>query len=128
LVLAHATLEADEMQAIRWYELAADGFTVSREAEGEVVARQNLNTIYRRLGRRDDAARQVERAVAVADGSGNPLAIARASVLQAGDLIDNGSDVGRAYRVLQRAEGFAFPNGPIGLRRTILFNLANASL
>ena len=38
-----------------------------------------------------------------------------------------GGDVGRAYRTLQRAYRFAFPSGPIGLRRTILLNLANAS-
>jgi hypothetical protein len=36
--------------------------------------------------------------------------------------------VGRAYQTLRRAEQFAFPGGPIGLRRSILMNLANASL
>src|SRR5688572_29726963 len=46
LVLGHATFEAYESQAISLYELAAAGFVRSREAEGEVIARQNLRNMY----------------------------------------------------------------------------------
>ena len=42
--------------------------------------------------------------------------------------IETDGDVGRAHRALLRAERLAFPGGPIGLRRSILFALANASL
>ena len=54
--------------------------------------------------------------------------MARAAVLEASHAIETGGDVGHAYRTLQRARHLAFPRGPIGLRRTILVNLANASL
>ena len=121
LVLAHATLEQDEPQAIRLYEAAAEGFVRSKEAEGEVVARQNLRNAYHRRGAFDVAGRQVERALAVAEASKKPLTVARASVLQASHLIETGGDLGRAHRALLRAQRAAFPDGPIGLRRAILF-------
>jgi CHAT domain-containing protein len=56
------------------------------------------------------------------------LPLARAAVLEAGHVIRAGGDIGQAYRTLQRTQQFAFPDGPIELRRAILFNLANASL
>jgi hypothetical protein len=128
LVLAHATLEEDEPRAITLYELAADGFTRSKEAEGEVIARQNLRNLYQRHGARELAARQVERAVAAAEAAQVPLTMARASVLQSSHVIETGGDIASAHRALLRAERLAFPGGPIGLRRSILFTLATTSL
>ena len=128
LVLAHATFEQYEAQGIALYELAAEGFVRSGEAAGEVVARQNLRNMYRQRGSFDAARRQVERAMAVAETSKEPLIIARASVIYAGEIIDTGGDIGSAHRALRRAERLAFPGGPIGLRRSILWNLANAAL
>ena len=128
LVLGHATLDGDEAGAITHYETAADGFVRAREPEGEVVARQNLRNLYRRRGAVAAAARQVALATAAAEQSKAPLDIVRASVLEAGHLLDTGGDVGRAHRVLLRAERLAFPGAPIGLRRAILFNLASANL
>jgi CHAT domain-containing protein len=127
LVLAHATLNDDEAAAIRLYEAAAQGFVRRRDAEGEVIARQNLRILYRRRGQADAAARQVALALAAAEASKQPLIVARASVLDASHLIETGGDVGRARRVLLRAERLAFPGAPIGLRRAILFNLASAN-
>jgi CHAT domain-containing protein len=128
LVLAHATLADDEPEAVRHYEGAARGFARTGEAEGEVIARLNLRIIYHRRGASEAAAEQVRLALAAAEASGAPLTIARASVLEAGHVLDTGGDVGRAHRALLRAERLAFPGAPIGLRRTILFTLANASL
>lgn len=128
LVLAYATHEQDEPRAAALYELAATGFSRARDAEGEVLARHNLRNLYHQRGDAAAASREVARARAAAEASGQPLTIARAAVLEASDTIETGGDLGHAYRTLRRAERLAFPNGPIGLRRAILFSLATASL
>lgn len=128
LVLAYATHEQDEPRAAALYELAATGFARARDAEGEVLARHNLRNLYHQRGDAAAASREVARARAAAEASGQPLTIARAAVLEASDTIETGGDLGHAYRTLRRAERLAFPNGPIGLRRAILFSLATASL
>ena len=128
LVLAHVTLNDDDLDAIRLYEMAANGFVRARAAEGEVVARQNLRMVYQRRGMADAAARQVALATAAADASKQPLAIVRASVLEASHLLEVGGDVGRAERALLRAAQLSFPSGPIALRRAVLFNLGLAHL
>ena len=128
LVLGHATLNDDEPQAVRYYEEAAAAFRRMREAEGEVIARQNLRFLYNRRGAVAAAARQVALAKEAAETSNAPLAIVRASVLEAAHILESGGDVGYAHRALLRAERFAFPAGPIALRRAVLFNLANANL
>lgn len=128
LVLGYATQEGDEQRALDLYEVAAAGFARLGEAEGEVLARHNLRNLWYRRGEVQAAGRQVALVRATADASGQPLTLARAAVLEASHAIQIGGDVGRAHRTLQRAERLAFPDGPIGLRRTILLNLANASL
>ena len=128
LVLAFATQSDDETRAIGFYELAADGFLRRGDAEGEVLARHNLRNAYWRRGDATTAARHVELARAAAGRSKQPLVSARAGVLEASHLIESGGDLERASRALQSAERMAFPSGPIGLRRTILFNLASAHM
>ena len=128
LVLGHATLNDDEPQAVRHYEAAAEAFRRMGEAEGEVIARQNLRFLYHRRGAIEAAAGQVALAKQAAEKSNAPLAIVRASVLEAAHILDAGGDVGRAHGALLRAERFAFPAAPIALRRAVLFNLANANL
>jgi hypothetical protein len=129
LVLAHVRLDQlRRAEAVALYETAADGFARSGEAEGEVIARQNLALQFRLRGEVDVAARHVARAVAAAEASRAPLAIARAAVVEAVHAMATGGDVGRAHRVLVRADRLVSPATPIGLRRTILFQLANASM
>ena len=129
LVLAHIRLDQLQRdQAIALYETAADGFVRSREPEGEMVARQNLASQFRLRGEADVAGRHVARAVAAAEASQLPLIVARAAVIEAVHSMATGGDIGRAHRVLVRADRLVSPAAPIGLRRTILFNLANASL
>ena len=128
LVLALSVVAEDEGRALALFEIAAAGFARVRDAEGEVMARHNLRNIYQRRGDFAAADRQVEQAVKAAEASGQPLPLARAAVLEAGHVIRAGGDIGQAYRTLQRTQQFVFPDGPIELRRAILFNLANASL
>jgi CHAT domain-containing protein/tetratricopeptide (TPR) repeat protein len=128
LVLALSVVAEDEGRALALYDIAAAGFARVRDAEGEVMARHNLRNIYQRRGDFAAADRQVEQAVNAAEASGQPLPLAQAAVLTAGHELRGGGDVGQAYRTLQRAHEFAFPDGPIALRRAILLNLANASL
>jgi CHAT domain-containing protein len=127
MVLGYATQEDDETRALRLYETAARGFVAQRDPEGEVLARHNLRNLYFRRGGAAAAAEQVALALASAETSGQPLTIARASVLEASHVVQAGGDFGRAWRTLQRAQRLAFPDGPIGLRRSILLALANAS-
>ncbi len=129
LVLAHVML--DQLQrspAIALYEMAAAGFARSGEAEGEVVARQNLANQFRLRGEIDIAAGHVARAVAAAETSKDPLIIARGGVIEAVHSMATGGDIGRVHRVLVRADRLVPPTAPIGLRRTILLNLAQAGL
>lgn len=127
-VLALSLFQDDETRALELYELAAKGFALRGDAEGEVIARHNQRNIYQRRGNREAAERQVALAKKVAEASGQPLALARVAVLEAGQELRAGGDVGHAYQTLRRAEQSVFPDGPIGLRRSILMNLANASL
>src|SRR5688572_24048140 len=127
MALGYAVQEQDERRALSLYEIAAGGFARARDAEGEVLARHNLRNIYQRRGDAGAAAQQVAQAIRAAEASGQPMPMARAAVLEASHEIQTGGDVGRAYRTLQRGYRFAFPSGPIGLRRAILLNLANAS-
>ncbi len=129
LVLAHVRLDQQRRaQAIGLYETAANGFARSGEAEGEVVARQNLASQFRLRGDAPVAGRHVARAVAAAEASTQPLVIARAAVIDAVHSMATGGDIGRAHRALLRADRLVPAAAPIGLRRTILLNLANASL
>jgi tetratricopeptide (TPR) repeat protein len=129
LVLALATAEQlHDAEATALFEKAADGFVRVRDADGEIIARQNLRTLYHQRGDAAAAVRQVQLAVAAAEASGKSLLIARASVIEALQVTAVGGDVGNAYRVLRRAERLAFPAGPIALRRSILLGLANAAM
>ena len=128
LVLGLTTIAQNDTQAIALLEIAVDGFVRLREAGGEVLARQNLSHLYRVRGASDAARRHVERALSAAEASREPLTIARASVIQANHVLATGGDIGGAHRNLLRAERLAFPGAPIGLRRSILGALANASL
>ena len=130
LVLAHLTL--DELRrdaAIDLYERAAEAFAQLRDADGEVIARQNLANQFRLRGDVNTAAGHVARAVAAAEASRQPLTIARAAVIDAAHAMATGGDIGRAHRELVRADHLASAGGaPIGLRRSILFSLANANI
>jgi tetratricopeptide (TPR) repeat protein len=129
LTLARGNVEwtRDVGRAETFYREAAARFAEQGRAEGEVLARTNLRTMLYRKGRLPEAGREVERALEVAERSGQDLVLARALVLEAQHLTDSGGDLGRACRSLRRAERAAFPSGPYTLRRSIVFGLGNAS-
>jgi CHAT domain-containing protein/tetratricopeptide (TPR) repeat protein len=129
LVLARGNVEwtRDAVRAEALYREAAAGFAEERLAEGEVLARHNLRTMLYRKGRLEEAGREVERALLVAETSGQDVVLARALSLEAMHLTDTGRDLLRAYRSLRRAERAAFPQGPYTLRRGIVFALGNVS-
>src|SRR5262249_2849098 len=84
LVLAHLTLDRLRRDdAIALYERAADAFAQQRDADGEVIARQNLANQFQLRGDVKTAAGHVALAVAAAEASRRPLTIARAAVIDA---------------------------------------------
>jgi tetratricopeptide (TPR) repeat protein len=129
LTLARGNVEwtRDVDRAEAFYREAAAGFAEQGLPEGEVLARHNLRTILYRKGRLQEAGREVERALEVAEGSGQELVLARALTLEALHLTETGGDIRAACRSLRRAERAAFPSGPYTLRRGIVSALGNAS-
>jgi len=107
---------------------AAAIFASRHDVYGEILARAALHSILLKLGRPAEAGVEVQRATAIALGSGDPLYIARAEVLEAKHLRLQGQDLERAFLLLHRAQEAAFPSGTYGLKRDCLDELANVSL
>ncbi|HEY7216088.1 MAG TPA: hypothetical protein VIC28_15805, partial [Thermoanaerobaculia bacterium] len=107
---------------------ALAGFIARRNAKGEVVARTNLHRLLYRAGRMEEAGIQAQRALAVAEASGQPEVIARGRILQARHLWILGKDLEQAYLMMRRTEGLLFPAGNYYVQRDCLNNLGNLSL
>ncbi|NOK35267.1 CHAT domain-containing protein, partial [Corallococcus exercitus] len=60
--------------------------------------------------------------------SGDSKLEVRALILEAAELSDLGQDLGRAYRLLKRAEALAFPGGTDGMKKQLLSPLATVSV
>jgi CHAT domain-containing protein len=127
LTLARGNVEwtRDLGRAEQLYRRSAEGFAAQGQAEGEVLARYNLRTVLFRAGRVEEAGREVERAMRVAEASGQGVLIARAYTMRATQLTDTGRDLDEAYRSLRQAEQSAGRDAPYTLRRGILFALGN---
>jgi tetratricopeptide (TPR) repeat protein len=120
LVRGHIQLERDERAAEASYRASAQGFARDGAAEGEILARNNLTRILQRQRRHPEAEAEIDKVLEVAEGSGDPVLIARARISEADYLTANGREVARAYRALKRAEKLAFPDGPDRLKRRCL--------
>ncbi len=130
LVLGLTYSKVDASEAIRLFELAIVDFKSIGEDEGEVLAHQNLHHIFLSQGSRNGLRRarlEVVAAQAVASRSSSAIAKARAAVLEASHLVNTGGDYSRAHKLLLQVRRSVFPDGPIGLRRSVLFQLANLS-
>ncbi len=103
-------------------------FTSRGDAKGEVFARVNLYRLLFNAGRVDEAGAQVERALRVAQGSGDPELIARARVLKARYLWGTGQDLEGAYLLLRQAEPALFSSRRYPPQRECLLALANLDL
>jgi CHAT domain-containing protein/tetratricopeptide (TPR) repeat protein len=120
-------LWAEPARAEGPYRAAAAGFAARGDAEGEVLARVSLHFILTLLGRPDEAAAEVRRVDAIARRSGDPLLVARSQILEARHLRVRGENLERAWLLLHRAREAAFPDGPFGLKRDCLEELASVS-
>lgn len=128
LTLGHFARRRDDIEgALSFYRRAAEGFSKQAHAEGEVTARTNLRNLLWLRGRAEEAGRELDRLVFVAEGAKDPLLIAQAYQLLAHHLLESGGDVGRAYRLLKEAEGFLPEDGPYRIRRGIVLGLGNAA-
>jgi CHAT domain-containing protein/tetratricopeptide (TPR) repeat protein len=120
-------LWATPSQAEGTFRAAAEEFAAHRDAEGEILARVSLHVILTALGRPNEAEAEVNRVRDIALRSGDPLLIARSQVLEARHLRLRGENLERAFLLLHRAQDEAFPDGPFGLQRDCLEELAVVS-
>ncbi|NPC53138.1 CHAT domain-containing protein, partial [Corallococcus exiguus] len=127
LVLGHMELPSEPALAEASYRRAALAFRSQGDAEGEVLAGINLRNALGMRGQKEEAHQWVLRVGEVARASGNPWLEVRALILEAAELSDLGQDLGRAWRLLKRAEGLAFPDGTDGLKKQLLGSLATVS-
>ncbi len=111
------------------YRDAAAVFARSGDAIGEIRARTALHMVLISQGRPEEAEREVERVVAIARATGDPLQTARANVLQARHLRLRGGNLERAYVLLHQAQNAVFPgSGDLyTLQRDFLEEMAGVS-
>jgi CHAT domain-containing protein len=103
-------------------------FAARKDARGEVASRVNLYRLLFNAGRVEEAGAEVDRAVQVAQASGDPELIARARVLKARFLWGTGKDLEGAYLLLRQAEPALFPGGPYPAQRECLLAMATLNL
>ncbi|NOJ95844.1 CHAT domain-containing protein, partial [Corallococcus coralloides] len=128
LVLGHMELMSEPALAEASYRRAALAFRRLGDAEGEVMAGINLRSVLGMRGQTEEAHQWVLRVGEVARASGDPRLEVRALILEAAELSDLGQDLGRAYRLLKRAESLTFPDGTDGMKKQLLSPLATVSL
>ncbi|MCY1036711.1 CHAT domain-containing protein [Corallococcus sp. BB11-1] len=127
LVLGHVEMLSEPRLAEVSYRQAALAFRSQGDAEGEVLAGINLRNVLVLQGRTEEAHVWVLRVGEVARASGDAQLQVRALILEAAELSDLGQDLGRAYRLLKRAEVLAFPGGSDGVKKQLLNPLAAVS-
>jgi tetratricopeptide (TPR) repeat protein len=98
------------------------------ETLGEVRACSNRVLQLAKQGRQNEAASDVQRAIRVAEASGDRLSLARARITEAIYLIDRDEDLPQAYRLLLDARERLTPGDPYNLRRDCLFHLARLAI
>ncbi|RKG63663.1 CHAT domain-containing protein, partial [Corallococcus sp. CA054B] len=128
LVLGHMELLSEPVLAEASYRRAALAFRDLGDAEGEVMAGINLRSVLGMRGQTEEAHQWVLRVGEVARASGDPRLEVRALILEAAELSDLGQDLGRAYRLLKRAEALTFPDGTDGMKKQLLSPLATVSV
>lgn len=127
LVLGHVEHLTDRKAAEAPYQRAATTFRRLGDAEGEVLAGMNLRVILQSQGRAEEAAEWTRRVVEVASASGQPELHARALIVEASQRYEVEQDLGRAFRVLKRAEALVFPDGGEGLKKQYLSVMSTVS-
>jgi tetratricopeptide (TPR) repeat protein len=121
------------------YAVAAELMAERGLPQGEVNARSALYTQLAEQDRLDEAAAVVGPAVHAAEVSGDPLALARARILESTHLIRRSQDLPRAYRLALEAREILFPEDIqdphvesarflYSMRRDCLLNLASLAV
>ncbi|WP_163992822.1 CHAT domain-containing tetratricopeptide repeat protein [Pyxidicoccus caerfyrddinensis] len=127
MVLGHVEQLSEPRAAEASYRRSALEFRRLQDAEGEVLAAINLRIILMNQKRIDEAREWTRRITEVARASGRPELNARALIVEANELAEVELDLGRAFRLLKRAEALVFPDGTDGLKKQCLSSLAVVS-
>ncbi|MCP3098122.1 CHAT domain-containing protein [Myxococcus sp. K15C18031901] len=127
MVQGHVVQLSDAEAAEAPYTQAMESFHRLGDAEGEVLASINLRTVMRSQRRMDEARALTRRVVQVARSSGRTDLLARAFIIEGTELFETEKDLGRAFRLLKRAEALTFPSGSDGQKKQCLAALAWAS-
>ncbi|HYG64715.1 MAG TPA: CHAT domain-containing protein [Thermoanaerobaculia bacterium] len=125
LTLVLAGLDRSRSEAL--YRVAARSFAARKHAQGEVLARSNLQRIFFEQGRLEEAGEQVEVAERIALASRDPEVIAQAHILMARHLTGIDKDLERAYLLLRDAEHQVFSAGTDNTKRAWLRAMGNVS-
>ncbi len=123
LVRGHIVWALDEQRAEALYRKAAAGFATTGNVRGEILARGNLRTLLLRSGRVDAAAEQAERVATLGEQTDDRELRLRALVIQARQLFDTGTHLGRAWRVLQQVQALLRPDDSYFLHKEVLADL-----
>ncbi len=129
LVLGHLELTRHNADAaFDLYGAAIERFAATGEATGEILARGNRRLILTRNGRFAEAAEEVDAARRAASGSEDLEARTRALVVEGTHLMVSGGELIAAHALLRQAADMALADGPYGLKRTILLQLARLAM
>jgi CHAT domain-containing protein len=129
LALFNGHVQSDRSEEL--YQKAVLGFAKRHEARGEVLAHTNLQRVFFRQGRLDEAGAQAELAAKVAEASGDRELIARSRVVQARHLQGVGKELEHAYLLLRQSESSVFATttpATFSLQRDFLSTLGNISI
>jgi CHAT domain-containing protein/tetratricopeptide (TPR) repeat protein len=127
MVRGHVEQLAEPRAAEGSYRRAVREFRRRQDVEGEVLAAINLRIVLMVQKRTEEAREWTRRIGEVARASGQPALKARALIVEATEVADVEHDLGRAYRLLKRAEALVFPDGTDGLKKQCLSSLAAVS-
>ncbi len=125
LVAAYLDTGLGREAAVATYREAARRFAAAGNLRGELLARGSLSLLLSRLGRTEQAAREVARVVALGARSTDSELRIRAHTVQARHLIDTGRDLERALHVLEAASAALRPTHPYRLRLQIHADLGS---
>ncbi len=107
---------------------AAEQFAAQGDGLGEIFTRDSRELVLMRLGKTEEADREVARAVQVARAMADPSLVLRTQLLEVRHLLAQRKDVERAYFLIRRATAAAFPGEDYDIQRDCLLHLGNASM
>jgi len=112
----------------RLYRIAAGRFAERGVAEGEFRARSYLHDRLTKRGHLEEAVLEEQRAIRVAEASGNTALLANARILEVNALVASGQDLGHASQLLAKAHRILFPHGSDRAQKDWLHASAEVSL